>query len=291
MQKLQDRIAFSKKARWLQLFVSPIRVLQYLFWTRLALLLNRPIPGEAKFFFGEKISGFFPEPVFSYIYLYGFFEDSLTQIICQYLKKGMVFLDVGSHIGDFSMLASTLVGSQGKVYAFEPTPSTYDILLKNVKIASNVFTNPVAVWSKSTKMDFRDYGHFYSGCNSYTEARLPDNYLKKIKPKHITVQTINLDEFCKQNNIRPDFIKIDAESAEYQVLQGMKDILSKAKPVISIEIGDKEISTKDGTKDCIKFMQKNGYTAYDIDNGKIRRHKIRPNYYLMYNNLLFLPNK
>ena len=242
-------------------------------------------------FFGKDIKGFFPEPVFSYIYLYGFSEESLTQIVSKYLKKGMTFLDVGSHVGYYSLLASELVGEKGGVYCFEPTPSTFELLFSNVKNFGNVFAYPLAAWSKTQNLNFLDYGPFYAGVNSYREARMPEEYLKKIIPKKLLVRTVSLDDFCQMFRIEPDFVKIDAESAELEVLKGMEEVIRKNKPMISIEIGDKEVWPKNGSRACLKLLEKLGYIAYDIEGGRIREHKLRANYHLVYDNLLFLPKR
>lgn len=289
MKELQKKVTYSNHSHLVQLILQPLTIVRYLLLTRLALLINRSIPGTAKLFTGQLLSGFFPEPVFSYLYLYGFCEEDLTKIFFNYLKKGKTFLDVGSHIGYYSVLASKIVGSRGKIYAFEPTPSTFDLLVNNTKNSPNINCYPFAAWSRSKDLVFRDYGQFYSGCNSFTEARMPQKYLQKSQPTIRKVRAISLDEFCKTHKVRPDFIKIDAESAEFEVLTGMKSTIKKFRPIITIEIGDTQINPKKGTKSCIYMLEKLGYTAYDMHDGAIKKHILQKSYHLIYNNLLLLP--
>ena len=290
-EEFQKRLAFSRRSRFLQLITGPLKIFKYVFLTRLAFLIRKPIKGKAKLFFGRDIIGFFPEPVFSYLYLYGFSEESLTQSVSKYLKKGMTFLDVGSHVGYYSVLASKLVGEKGEVFAFEPTPSTYELLYSNVKKFNNVSAFPLAAWSQTQDLNFLDYGPFYAGVNSYTEARMSAEYLKKAAPDKLRVKAVSLDDFCQAFRLKPDFVKIDAESAELSVLKGMPTVIKNDKPIISIEIGDKKVHSKNGSLACIKFLEKLVYLAYDMEDGRTKRHKLRASYYLVYDNLLFLPKR
>ena len=67
------------------------------------------------------------------------FEKDETDYMCKVLKKGDIFIDVGSNIGLFSLIASKIVGDKGKVICFEPSPLTYTRLKENVTI--NNFNN------------------------------------------------------------------------------------------------------------------------------------------------------
>ncbi len=290
-RQFQKAVSFSKRKRIVQLLVNPLKILKYLFFTRFAFLIGRGIAWRANLFFGKHISGVFPDVVFSFLYLYGYSEEGLTTMILKYLKPGMIFFDIGAHIGYESVLASVIVGKTGKVYSFEPTPSTFEQLFSNLISFRNVFVYPLAAWSKTQDLNFLDYGPFYAGCNSYREARMPEEYLKKIVPKKLRVKAVSLNDFCKTFRIEPDFVKIDAESAELEVLKGMQAVIQKNKPIISIEIGDKEVNSRNGSRACIKLLEKLGYIAYGIEDGKIRQHKLKSSYHLIYDNLLFLPKR
>jgi len=58
------------------------------------------------------------------LYQYGFFEEGLTRAIIEKLRPGDTFVDIGAHVGYYTILASLLVGAEGHVVAFEPTPRT-----------------------------------------------------------------------------------------------------------------------------------------------------------------------
>lgn len=278
---------YNNKSKPLQAVLYPLLVSRYLFLTRFPFLIKKTIPGEAKLFFNRTIKGEFPDPVFSFIWFHHFNEEDLTFTLLKYLKPGMTFLDVGAHIGYFSMLASFLVGKKGQVHSFEVTPRTFNILADNVSKLGNVKANLKAVWSRPKTITFHDYGSFYAPCNSYTEGKIAPRILKHLKPKLWKTKAITLDEYCKTHKVKPDFVKIDVESAEYEVLLGMMGVIKKYKPIISIEIGD--LDSSDSSKKNIKLLQNLGYTAFNFSDGRLVEHKLRENYYSMFGNVIFIP--
>ncbi len=136
-------------------------------------------------------------------------------------------------------------------------------------------------------MSFNDYGIEYSAFNSFVNARLNKNSLDQINVNKFKVKTISLDKYIFDNRIKPNFIKIDAESAEYEILKGMKRTLEKIKPIITIEVGDMEIEDIENSSVCIEYILDRGYNSYEYKNGHIIRHKLKDEY--TYDNILFLP--
>lgn len=285
---LDERSKFVKEPLFNQVLLSPILSLKFFLLTRIARIVRRPIIWKARTFWGGEVGGFFPEPVFSFIYLYGFLEEAVTRMLVKYLKSGMTFVDVGAHIGYFSLLASKVVGKKGKVFSFEPTPETYKLLLANVSGLNNTITNNNALWSKNKIVDLFDYGAFYSGCNSFTEARMPDEILQKVRPKIFKIGALKLDDYFAVFNIKPDFVKIDAESAEYDILMGMKNTLKRHQPVLVIEIGDKP-EQRGRTEKLISFLENLNYKTMECKKGRFQYHQKRNSYINLYENLLFLP--
>lgn len=281
-------IALSQKNKWLQFFYEPWGVLKLFLFTRLAQLISSPIKWQAKLFWGDNVKGYFPDATFNALYLYHFMEAKLTEVVLKYLKPGMVFVDIGSYVGYYTLLASHLVGDKGKVFSFEPTQDTYGLLLQNTKGVSNILTEHLAVWSKNKTLKFLDYGNFYASCNSYTHARMSKEILAKAKPKKVSVKAVNLDDYFRELKARPGFVKIDAESAEYEILLGMRQILLKDRPTIAMEIGDREEEIGK-TQKCLRLLEKLDYKALEWSGGKVQPFQPRNSYLHLYDNLLFLP--
>src|SRR4030042_2427827 len=82
------------------------------------------------------------------------YEPWETSIVKRELKPGHVFVDVGAHIGYYTVLASGLVGPGGHVHAFEPAPENYAVLLKNVASLINVTSYRMAASLRAGQADF-----------------------------------------------------------------------------------------------------------------------------------------
>ena len=75
------------------------------------------------------------------------YEPETTGLLQRVIEPGMVVVDVGAHVGYYALLAAKRVGPQGKVYAFEPDPTNYALLLKNIELNGyrNILTTGEAV--------------------------------------------------------------------------------------------------------------------------------------------------
>lgn len=238
-------------------------------------------------FFGSEMKIVLPEPVSTTIWRFGLFEDGLTAFMLNYLKPGMVFYDIGAHFGFFSLLASRIVGGSGQVHAFEPTRSTFEVLKENTEKMQNIFVNQNAMWSQSASIPFSDFGVVYSAFNSAYDPRFNDLDKRNVKADKYEVRAISIDQYADSSGRFPDFIKIDAESAEQEILNGMERTFKRAKPMITIEVGDWDIKNVASSRDLVKYLINHGYQALEFKNGTIAPHVPREKY--KYDNLLFIP--
>lgn len=222
-------------------------------------------------FFGEEMTVVLPEIVSTELYRHGFFEPDLTETICRLLRPGDVFYDVGTHLGYYSLLASRLVGPTGRVVALEPTSRTRALLERNVAPFTNVEVLPYAAWRETTELQFNDYGWMMSAYNSFSAARLADT------PDRITVPARPLDAIVAETGRIPTMLKIDAEAAELYVLQGLRETMATASPLITLETGDfTEGAPK--SQEVIAFAMAHGYRPYDLVDGRFVPHQLKRDY-------------
>lgn len=150
-------------------------------------------------------------------YVLGDYEPEITRYLMSTVREGMHVVDVGAHIGYYTLLLSHLVGRSGTVYAFEPEPHFYEALIRNITAnrLSNVQAYPYAVSERSGKVAF--YADSKTGCSSLIHN--PTTFAATIQ-----VPAIALDEAIPEGTSIA-LIKMDVEGAELMCLRGMSRIL------------------------------------------------------------------
>lgn len=271
-----------KMLRW------PLR-LGYSKWLEIcARQAGKGVERQAQTFWGDRIIAVFPERVSMTVYRYGFFEKDLTQALIRYLRPGMVFFDIGAHIGYFSLLAARLVGAEGRVHAFEPTPSTFEVLRKNLKERSNVVINNSAVFLENGSVSLTDFGVEYSAFNTLSVDKLKPEERTRVQTKQVEVPAVSVDRYVQETGVRPGFVKIDAEGSEIHILGGMEETLRDVRPLLSIEVGDISTSPEaTASRAVVEFLLDRGYRAIEYRGGTETEHVLRDLY--THTNLLFLP--
>lgn len=156
------------------------------------------------------------------IYYLGNSEPESAAFIGDFLKPGMVFFDVGAHIGEYTLIASRRAGSTGSVHAFEAQPDTFALLQRNctANSAENTRLNFCAVCDREGDVEFDICSE--PSMSSMAAARGMERKLRTIR-----VPGITLDLYCQTHNAWPSLLKIDVEGAEFLVLQGARGILQR----------------------------------------------------------------
>lgn len=159
-------------------------------------------------------------------YAHGGYEREVTAVVRRLLRQGMRVVDVGAFCGYYAVLVSRLVGDSGRVYAFEPHPTNYGYLVRNIE--ANNCHNVLAI--NKAVADRSENGHLAL----HEEA--DHHWLVSSKPNRtaLSVRTITLDEyFADEGWPTVDLVKIDVEGGEYFVLQGMRR-LSEGSPRLQV---------------------------------------------------------
>lgn len=144
------------------------------------------------------------------------------------LKEGDVVLDMGAYCGATAYAFSKIVGESGKVLAFEPDNENYNALCQNINLhaLTNVIPIKKAIWSSRSKLLFQGDGNMGSGMA----------IVLKDRSNAYEVETLSLDNICSEYKLtRVDFVKMDIEGSEVEVLKSAKDFLKRFKPSLIIE--------------------------------------------------------
>ena len=160
-------------------------------------------------------------------------------------KKSDVIIDVGAHIGTYSIPKATEIGEEGKVIALEPNPMNSKILEKNITLnkLNNIVILEKAAGSKNEFVNL-----------SLSSDPMLSMITNEENKKSVKIECIKLDSLIKKLDLQKvNWLKIDAEGSEIQVLEGSKEILEKYHPKIIVEV------RKENEEKMMKILESYGY--------------------------------
>ncbi len=169
------------------------------------------------------------------------YEEKEWRYVEKFLTPGMIFIDIGANQGFYTILASKLVGSLGKVYAFEPAPPEFGKLRCNIKVngCQNVIAEPFAVGEYEGVTGFYvclDGHGGLSGRRAPPENTLGISGTIRVRTKLIELPIVKLDDYVNHTKLQAvDFVKLDIEGGELPLLKGATHVLSTLRPVIMCE--------------------------------------------------------
>lgn len=180
------------------------------------------------------------------IYL-GTYEREQTALFRELIRPGHTVLDVGGHVGYYTVLASVLAGPGGAVWAFEPNPANAAFLRRHAAVngLANVHVEQAAV------SDAEGTARFDFGTGSGTGHLSTDG--------EIEVRTLRLDDFCAERSIVPHAVKIDVEGAEGAVLEGFARTVESARPTIFLSTHGPGPHRR-----CVEWLRARGYRLRPI---------------------------
>ena len=199
------------------------------------------------------------------------YEGELFALMLKKLKRGDTFLDIGAHVGFFSMIAAKLVGDEGEVYSFEMNPDNYSMLVMNAGLNNfmNIRPHNWAISNDSGPVQFwvnqdNDGGHSLWDCGKHSF-----NEKSRVSPQKMASYSIALDHYDSLGRVH--FIKMDVEGAEVLALNGMIELLKKNLPIVALEINNFGLAQMGHSYQDIRvLMNKIGYRCWLIEGGDPR---------------------
>lgn len=181
----------------------------------------------------------------------GYWELENQRRFASRLDAGDVVYDIGAHVGLYTLLSSRRVGPTGHVYAFEPSPRNADYLRYHIEL--NRLTNCTVIEAAVSM----------SSCSLAFDPTELDSAGHLSKSGALKVRAISIDEFAS-NARPPTSMKINAEGAEMDVLNGGQATVSRCRPFIFLSTHSDELNCG-----CWKFLQSRGYSPERISSDKI----------------------
>ncbi len=182
----------------------------------------------------------------------GTYEPEQTRLFEEHVRPGSVVLDVGAHVGYYTVLSAVLAGARGAVWAFEPNPRNARFLRRHAEI--NGLRN-VRV-TEAAASDAAGTARFDFGSGSGTGRLAAGGALE--------VCTIRLDDFCAEHGIAPSAVKIDVEGAERAVLEGARETLARHRPVVFLSTHGDDVH-----RACLRYMAASGYRCAPVLGGDV----------------------
>jgi FkbM family methyltransferase len=183
-------------------------------------------------------------------------EDRMEpQVLARLLTPGSVLFDIGANFGYYSITLADALGSDCRIFAFEPFPSTYRLLRRHIEINALedvIHAYPVALADKPgfarMAMDNRNSG----------AAALSD------RDGEERVEVSTLDKFCAEHAIeRLDLLKVDVEGSEERLLIGGAATIARFNPLIFIELNPTTLARAGSTVDrVVARLKEHGYELF-----------------------------
>lgn len=198
-----------------------------------------------------------------------YFESDYEKENCAFLqrmlKPGMDIIDIGAHIGFFSVVFSQLTKKSGRIVCIEPTPGTFQYLLQTLKInhCENVTPVQAAVSDQLGNATFF-ISEEYEGNNS--NSLVDKNPLLDMKGYEVRLETI--DNIVKTYSLKPSFIKIDVEGAELDALRGGLSTFAEYKSSLILGLHPAAIKRKGDSLEAIWDLLINAGYRIEV-NGEI----------------------
>ncbi len=192
-------------------------------------------------------------------------EAAFMKVLRQELKQGMTAIDIGANIGYVTLIMAELVGPSGKVYAFEPNPNSFRVLVKNIR--ANGYTSFVFPYQMGIS-NTNGVSRFYVSDKWNLSGMSATKHSKQV----IGIPVTTLDDFMKDKGY-PDFIKMDIEGHEVEALAGMHQTLKNADRPVKILIEVHQIYYSENhslEKELRKLIEIGFNTKYVISAGVAR---------------------
>lgn len=192
-------------------------------------------------------------------------EEFVTQCLLEELSSGDTVIDLGAHIGYYTVHFADRVGSEGTVFAFEPQPKTFRILTRNVR--ANNF-NHVVLEEKAVL----DQSGTYQLFGVDTQSGDYRGFRRAPHEKILRVEATTLDDYFGSSPPPVRLVKMDLQGAEGRALKGMENCLRHWSSLVLLTeywpFGLRRSGTEPG--DFLHRLESLGFELYTVEAGQGR---------------------
>lgn len=196
-----------------------------------------------------------------------FLNNGEKLVIKSFIKKNDIICDTGANRGEWTKAVLDVAPFEGKVYCFEPIPDIFRILEKTKKqyfdLNDRISCFNIALGKEDAELTINYFpSEQWCGCSTFFERPI----LGKINTQKVKVKITSLDAVARQENINHiDFLKIDTEGYELNVLLGAKNLIENNKiDIIQFEYGGCYIDAQIKLSQVYTLLKTNNYLIFRI---------------------------
>lgn len=188
------------------------------------------------------------------------YEDGEFLMIKSFIRQGDIVIDAGAHVGDWSRLVLKHTENNCHLHSFEPVPYFFGKLTES--LGDKVHAYNMALGNRQMRSSMNYYYQESEGCSSLFDRKV----LSSIPVKKIDISVTYLDKFCADHAISHiDFLKIDTEGSEWDVLQGAHELISQRKiSFIQFEYGGTYPDANITLEQVYTYLVAKDYTIFRI---------------------------
>jgi FkbM family methyltransferase len=197
----------------------------------------------------------------------GCYEPHVQRSLRTLLAPGDTFIDIGAHVGYHAVLGASIVGSSGRVFAFEADPKNFARLEEHLHPFAWSTPANKAVWSTTGNVIFeRSSQPGESGWGTLTAVR------DLGRGDHVSVSTVSLDDWSLDHDVRSvSAMKIDAEGSEVSILRGANEFLRRTRPTIIVEANDVVLrQAKSSALELTEILRVGDFELYELDRATLQ---------------------
>jgi FkbM family methyltransferase len=199
----------------------------------------------------------------------GIREPLQTQLAMREIGRGDVALDIGAHIGYYTLIFAKLVGDEGKVFAFEPDPDNFALLERNIR--ANGYRN--VILERKAVSNLTGRVRLYLSEESSGGHTL---FAYHDRRQQLEVDAVRLDDYFKHYTGRIDYIKMDIEGAEAEAIRGMPNLLRTHETLkLVTEFAPHHIKMSGiEPEEFLKMLARHGFELYNVNEMEKRIDRV-----------------
>jgi len=201
--------------------------------------------------------------------LNGIWEPIETNFFKREVKENDIVLDIGANIGYYTLLFARQVGTNGRVYAFEPEPNNFSLLAQNVAI--NKYKNVITI--DKAVSNINGCQKLFLSASNIGDHRIYDSLDGR---KYLEIDSIRLDDYFANFEEEITVIKMDIQGAEYAALEGMQNLLKKNQKITLVtEFSPFHLKLAGlEPKLYLELIESLGFTLYIIEENTLSKASI-----------------